>query len=181
MIPRRVLPIALALLAAGCATNRYVGPTSGRSSLVQESTAAAVEKALEKITWDDLRGKTVTVRAASLTERFGGRSPEEVFLEEAILEKAVAAGAKRAEEGAAPDVEIHALARAIGVTRTRRDFILLYYAESVDGVADLRVSAYRRNGTGTSLLWSRDVSGEAYRRKAYVLYMFGPMHTRWEK
>ena len=177
----RLLITLLALLAAGCATNRYVGPTSGRSAQVQESTAVAIEKALEKLPWERLGGRTIAVRVASLTERSGGRSPEEDYLEEAVLVRGASAGTTPARNGAVPDVEIRVLARALGVSRTRRDFIPLYYAEVVDGVADLRVSAYRQEAGRSALLWSQDVAGRAYRRKAYIFYMFGPSETRWEE
>jgi hypothetical protein len=142
--------------------------------------AAALDRAMEKMSWEDLRGRTIAVRAATLTDRSGGRSPEEVYLEEAILQRALSAGAKPAGDGAAADVELRALARALGVTRTRRDFIPLYYGEVVEGVADLRISAY---GTDPRqpLLWSRSVAGRAYRRSSYYLYIFGPSVTRWEE
>jgi hypothetical protein len=165
--------------AAGCATNRYVGPTSGRSSESQAAVASAVDKALSKLDLRELQGRTVVVRAAALTERAGGRSPEEVYLEEAVLQKALASGARPAS--GVPEVEVRVLARAVGVTRTRRDLIPLYYAEVVDGVADLRVAAYRAAGEERGLLWERAVLGRSQRRSSYYLYIFGPVASRWEE
>jgi hypothetical protein len=166
-----------ALLLAGCATSRYIGPTSGRSSESQAAMASAVESALSKLDLGALAGRSIAIRAASLTERAAGRSPEEEFLEEAVLQKALAQGALVADE--APEVEVRVLARALGVTRTRRDFIPLYYAEVVEGVADLRVSAYRTAGAARSLLWEQPVQARTHRRKAYYFYIFGPAAKQW--
>jgi len=165
----------LVVALAGCATNRYVGPTSGRSADTQWGVSRAADLALGAVNWEPLRGRTAQVSVATLTESSGGQSAEERYLEEAVKGRVLAAGALP-PRGGAPEVEVRVLARVLGVNRTRRDFIPLYYSELVEGVAELDV-VFLSSGR----LDSERRSATACRRRTYLFYMFGPMVKEWSE
>ncbi|MCK5244763.1 MAG: hypothetical protein KAJ90_05785 [Desulfobacterales bacterium] len=77
--------------------------------------------------------------------------------------------------------EIHVLACALGVTRTRRDFVPFYYSELVEGVADLHITAFRVRGDARVHIRSQEVSSRSYRRKTYIFYMIGPINKEWKE
>lgn len=170
-----LLVAILASALAGCATNRYVGPTSGRSADTQWGVSRAVDQALGAVDWERVRGRTAGVSVATLTESYGGQSAEEGYLEAAVRGRVLAAGARLAE-GGPPEVEVRVLARVLGVNRTRRDFIPLYYSELLEGVAELDVVFLENGGIATERR-----SATASRRRTYLFYMFGPLVKEWSE
>ena len=159
---------------------KYVGPTSGRSSEVQSAVATALKNALSRTSWEDLDGRLVKIEVATLTERTSGRSTEEAYLETAVKTRVLTAGARIASTDK-PEIEIHVLACALGVTRTRRDFVPFYYSELVEGVADLHITAFRVKGDTRVHIRSQEVSSRSYRRKTYIFYMIGPINKEWKE
>jgi len=169
--------LALAVLLPACATNRYVGPTSGRSADVQWGVSEALDRTLAAVNWEVASDKTVAVAVATLTEGYGGRSAEERYLEEAVRQRLQRAGA-RIETIEAAEMEVRVLARAMGANRTRRDFIPLYYAELVEGIAELQVQFLSR-GTNPAVLHAESRAARAARRRTYFFYIFGPLVKEW--
>ncbi|MEW6489178.1 MAG: hypothetical protein AB1578_14820 [Thermodesulfobacteriota bacterium] len=173
MMQRVLLAAILLAVASGCATNRYVGPTSGRSADAQWGVSRALDRALESLDWGVARDKAAAVTVATLTESYGGRSAEERYLEEAARRRLREEGA-RVTGGEAAELEVVVLARVLGVNRTRRDFIPLYYSELVEGVAEVDVLFVTATETRVQ---SR--SAAAARRRSYLFYMFGPIVREW--
>lgn len=168
-----VLACGLLFASAGCATKRYQGPTSARSADFQMTTSQALEKALDKVSFSQYEGKKVWIGVYTLTQRSGGESPEEGFIRNWAGEMLRRGNVTVAASEADSDVRLDIRAKAVGVTRTRRDFIPIYYSELTTGVADLHLSAYDAK-TG-KILSTQDVSGKASYTQVYWIYMFGPV------
>lgn len=171
--PYAVLVFGLLLSAAGCATNRYQGPTSARSADFQIATSQAIEKALNKVSFSGYEGKKVWIEVFTLTQRVGNESPEEGFIKNWAGEMLRRNNAAVALSEAGSDLRLDIRAKAVGVTKTRRDFIPVYYSERTSGVAELHLTAYDSKTGG--ILFTQDVSGKTGYTQVYWVYMFGPI------
>lgn len=163
------------LVAVGCATKRYWGPSMGRSADSQFTPVDALEKALKLASFEKYREKAFWVEVYSLTDRTGEESAEERFLRSWLGEKIVAQGGRMARSKPEADILLDAKARVFGVNQTRRDFIPLVYMESTHGLVDLHLTYYER-GSG-KILQTEDLKGEARYLEYYILYMIGPIKS----
>lgn len=167
----------VALLAAGgCATKRYVGPTTGRSADMQKATSAALDKALQSQSFAGLAGKRCLLDVVSLAENYGGESPENMALRGAFAEKLAQDGAAVAADPAQADVRISVRARVVGVNVVRRDFPPLYYRETTQAAVDLHVTVY--DAPGAKILDRKDLRGAASLAQSYYLYIVGPFESQ---
>lgn len=177
-LPRlAILAAAFALLAAGgCATKRYVGPTTGRSADMQRATSAALDKALRSQSFAGLAGKRCLLDVVSLAENFGGESPENMALRGAFAEKLLQEGVVVVTDPAQAEVRLAVRARVVGVNVVRRDFPPLYYRESTQAAVDLHVTAY--DARDAKILDQKDLRGGADLAQSYYLYMIGPFESQ---
>jgi hypothetical protein len=166
--------LALVFLG-GCAWQRYEGPTSGRSAGMQRSTSLAAEKATAALSWSRYAGKKCFLEVHTLSESYGGESPEEGILRALIVEKLARDGVTAVADAAQADIRLSIRARVLGVDVVRRDFPPLYYRETRTAEANLHSALYdARNG---SLLDQNDGRARLSLAQSYVLYIFGPLES----
>jgi hypothetical protein len=162
-------------LAPACATKRYWGPTMGRSADSQFTPTEALEKALKPASFDRYRGRIVWIDVFTLTERTGEESAEERFLRSWLAEKLLSQGVRIAPSKNQSEIILDVKARVFGVSQTRRDFILLFYMEKTQAIADLHLNFYERESG--KILQAEDLKGEVSYREYYIFYMIGPIKT----
>jgi hypothetical protein len=175
-----ILFLALALfVTAGCATRRYVGPTTGRSADMQKATSAALDKAVESISFAQYAGKRCTLEVVSLAENFGGESPENAVLRGTLAERLVRDGVILSPDEEPSDLHLAVRGRVVGVNVVRRDFPPVFYRETTTAVVDLRMTLYSRGDW--KILEQRDVRERLHLAQMYWLYIIGPYESlKWE-
>lgn len=178
---RFVLILTLALFATtGCATRRYVGPTTGRSADMQRATSLALDNAVQSASFAGYRGKSCFVEVVSLAENFGGESPENAVIRGAFAEKLAMDGLIVPPDPDQAEFLLSVRARAVGVNVVRRDFIPVFYRETTTSLVDLRMTLYSRKDW--TILEQRDVRGQVHLARMYWLYFIGPFESlRWEQ
>lgn len=170
-----LLFILVLILLGGCATQRYVGPTSGRSAGMQRTTSMAAEKAAAELSWSRYAGKKCFLEIHSLAESYGGESPEDGMLRALLVERLARDGVTAAPDAAAADLLLSIRARVLGVDVVRRDFPPLYYRETTAAEADLHAAMYdARSG---AILEQGDGRARLSRSWSYILYIFGPLES----
>lgn len=168
----RLCLILILILASGCATERYIGPTHGRSAGFQIATTNAFGKVLNKISFDLYQGKDVYIEVFTLTERYADKSPEEEYIKSWIAEKVVQNGGRVVDSETNGDIKLSILARSIGINKTRRDLLPIYYGELTKGIVDLHITAY--DTKKNIILFTSDEKDTSTYREAYFFYMIGP-------
>lgn len=175
-----LLFLAVALLATtGCATRRYVGPTTGRSADMQRATSTALDRAVQSASFTQYAGKRCTLEVVSLAENFGGESPENAAIRGAIAEKLARDGVIVASEPGQADLRLSVRARVVGVNVVRRDFPPMFYRETTTAVVDLHMTFYSRGDW--KILEQRDARERLHLAQMYWLYFIGPYESlKWE-
>lgn len=167
------------LLAAGCATRRYVGPTTGRSADMQKATSAALDNAVESLSFAKFAGKRCVVTVASLAENFGGESPENAAIRGAFAEKLARDGVRVVSDPARADLRLAVRARVVGVNVVRRDFPPFYYRETTTAIVDLRTTVFEPGEW--KILEQRDARVLLHLAQSYWFYIIGPFESQeWE-
>jgi hypothetical protein len=163
------------ILAGGCATQRYVGPTSGRSAGMQRSTSEAAEKAAATLSWSRYAGKRCFLEIHSLADSYGKESPEDAILRALLVERLARDGVITVADVASADLSLSIRARVLGVDVVRRDFPLLYYRETTTAEADLHSVMYdARSG---AILEQGDARARLSLSRSYIFYIFGPFES----
>lgn len=168
--------LAVALLATtGCATRRYVGPTTGRSADMQKAASAALDKAIQSSSFASYAGKRCTLEVVSLAENFGGESPENAVLRGAFAERLARDGVIVAPDSGPADLRLSVRARVVGVNVVRRDFPPVFYRETTTAVVDLHVTVYSR--ADWKILEQRDLRERLHLAQMYWIYFIGPFES----
>lgn len=175
-----ILLVAVALIAtAGCATRRYVGPTTGRSADMQKATSMALDKAVQSASFAKYSGKRCTLEVVSLAENFGGESPENAAIRGALVEKLVRDGVIVEPGDGQSDLRLSVRARVVGVNVVRRDFPPVFYRETTTAVVDLHMTLFSRGDW--KILEQRDARERLHLAQMYWLYIIGPYESlEWE-
>ncbi len=176
----KTTPLVLVLvLAVGCATKIYEGPTSGRAAEAQVAISLAADSALEAFDAEPYRAQAVAVEVYGLTEKLEGYSPEEGYLRSLVVRKLVQAGARVVEGRADADILLAISLDAAGVDVIRRDLPLIYHHTTFRGLVRGRAVAYSlRERAVTGIIAATGFSRESIYREIYIFYVFGPITTR---
>lgn len=167
--------VLAASVAAGCATRRYVGPTTGRSADMQRATSLALEDALRPVSFAKIAGKKCLVEVVSLAESRAGESPENAVARGILAEKLVRDGVVVVSDPSAAEVRLSVRARSLGVDTLRRDFPLLYYRETTTGTCDLHATLY--SAPGWTILDQWDARARVHLAQVYWFYIVGPFES----
>ena len=167
------------VLAAGCATRRYVGPTTGRSADMQIAVSMALDNVLSSVSFDKFAGEKCFLEVFSLAETFGGESPENAVIRGAFAERLARDGVLLVTDPATAEIRLSVRARVIGVNIIRRDFPPLYYRETTTAVVDLHMVVY--SGPDRKLRDQLDARRRLHLAQSYILYIIGPFESyRWD-
>ena len=170
----------LSVAAGGCATKIYQGPTSGRAAEAQQAVSMSLDHALARFDAKPFRGMSVALEVYALAERLEGESPEESYVRSLLTEKLLEAGAKVSKARADATVLLMATLRCAGVDIIRRDFPFIYHHTTFRGLASLRLTAMAlEKESATRLLRSQRLAATSIFREAYILYVIGPITTRY--
>lgn len=167
--------VLAASIAAGCATRRYVGPTTGRSADMQKATSLALEDALRTVSFAKIAGKKCFVEVVSLAESRAGESPENAVIRGMLAERLVRDGVFVVSGHEDAEVRLSVRARSLGVNTVRRDFPPLYYRETTTGTCDLHATVYAVPGWTTLDQW--DARGKVHLAQSYWFYIVGPVES----
>lgn len=166
--------LVLLLMAYGCATKRYVGPTSGTAADVQASTARAIDRAVSHLPTKPFCGKRIKIKVCALTPKFGNESPEEAYIKSSLAAKLEKEGARVVEKD--EDIYLMVRVRAVGAVRTRRDLPPLLYVEAISALADMNIRAIKR-GELTAVM-DTNIRGKSRTLETYLFYILGPIYHR---
>lgn len=165
----------VALLATGCATRRYVGPTTGRSADMQKAISLALDNVVDGLSFERYAGKRCHLEVVSLAESFGRESPENEVLRAAFAHRLARGGVTVTQDPAGADMRLSVRARVVGVNVIRRDFPLLYYRETVSAVVDFHATAYSL--PDGKILEQRDDRRRLHLANSYWFYIIGPFES----
>ncbi len=171
-----------ALVATGCATKIYQGPTSGRGAEQQLAVAASADAAFADLDAKPFAAKRVAIEVYGLTEKLEGLSPEEGFVRNLLIEKLAEAGATVVERRADAELLLTVGLEAAGVDVIRRDLPLIYHHTTFRGLVRARLVTYRLGeqgiGGGSGAIVSvREVERQAIYREIYIFYLIGPIKS----
>ena len=165
----------VALLATGCATRRYVGPTTGRSADMQKAISLALDNVVDGLSFERYAGKRCQLEVVSLAEGFGRESPENEVLRAAFAHRLARGGVTVTQDPAGADMRLSVRARVVGVNVIRRDLPLLYYRETVSAVVDFHATAYSL--PDGKILEQRDDRRRLHLANSYWFYIIGPFES----
>jgi len=176
---RSWLPCAcllLLFLAQGCATKRYVGPTSGRSADLQRAISAALDNIVRGFSFSPHAGRSCLVEVVSLAENFGGTSPENELIGALFSEQLARDGIRTMPDSSKADLHMIVRVRTVGVNVVRRDLPFLFYRESTRAVVDLRITLL--SVPDGKILEQRDATRNYVLAQTYWLYIIGPFESK---
>ncbi len=167
------------LVPSGCATKRYVGPTSGRSADMQRGITYSLDNIIRGFSFSSYAGKACFLEVVSLAENFGGVSPENEMIGALFAEQFARDGVRRVAESGKADLHMIVRARTIGVNVIRRDLPFLIYRETTRAVVDLRMTLI--SVPDGKIIEQEDSARAYFLAQTYWLYIFGPFESSgWE-
>lgn len=113
--------VLLVLLMQGCATKRYVGPTSGRSADLQRAVSASLDNIVRGFSFAPYAGRSCFLEVVSLAENSGGTSPENESIGALFAERLAMDGVRTVPDPGKADLHMIVRARTVGVNVVRRD------------------------------------------------------------
>jgi hypothetical protein len=176
--PVALVAASAAILASGCATKIYQGPTSGRGAEQQLAVSASAEEAFATFKVEPYAGKRVAIRVYGLTERGGGASAEEDYVKNLLTEKLFRKGVAVVEDLKAAELLLAVSLNAAGADVIRRDVPFVYHHTTFRGLVEAKVVAYElKDRTLASIVDTQLVGHSVTYREVYIFYMIGPIRS----
>ncbi|TET33783.1 MAG: hypothetical protein E3J72_15925 [Planctomycetota bacterium] len=169
--------LVCSLLFGGCASKKYVGPSSGRGAENQMLISRAVDQAFKKTDFTKFADKKIYLQVCGLAAKAAAQSPEESFISNHLLEKLSRAGARVVPRMEDADLHLTVALRIAGVDIVARDFYYTYHHTSIRGVVEAHMVGYDAR-TG-KIVYTEDALGVILYRERYWFYIFGPYRKIW--